>query len=208
MITPLIKGDQWKLITSNKIHLSPEPPFPNSTAYTIKINNGTTSIMNDSFTKEFLYSFTTTMIHIVQRYPSGGLQTISPVLFLAFDQTIEPKEIINVIKCELGKSKKSHPLTMLSSNRAMLEYPVIRPFIQNSNDNKWLALIPTKPFPYDTKVTITIGPNIPSAEGPVKSDIEDSFSFNTVPIFAVSSMFLFLLLNYPIPYLFFFFFRF
>ena len=193
-ITPSIgKPDQWKLVSPKQLVLIPDPPFPNSTSYTVKIPSGITSIMNDTLSKEFIYSFVTGLIRLLQKYPnpssntalSSAWTTINTVLFMSFDQQIDPKEISNLIRCE-AKGKKQ-ALTLLNPNRANLEYPVIRPLLQNTQDGKWLALIPTKPFPYDSKVTVSLGPGIPSLEGPVKSDFEESFSFQTVPIFAISN---------------------
>lgn len=47
----------------------------------------------------------------------------------------------------------------------------------------------SKKFPGNTKVTVTVGPGIPSAEGPDKSEATSSFSFTTEDDFAITSFY-------------------
>ena len=63
----------------------------------------------------------------------------------------------------------------------------LRKFIENSVEGYFILFTPTKPLPHGTSLTITIGPNIPSAEGSLVNEHERVFEVTTVDPFEVTS---------------------
>lgn len=157
MLTPELKNYQWKLISPFRLQLLTDPPLANSTSYTLKVPAGTTSTHQDVLQKDFLHSFSTPVIKLIQKWPFSGMQTPLPIIFMEFDQLIDVREILQLTTCRIGSSKKNYaPLTLLPPERATSDFPSIKPFVDSSEEGKWIAFMPSKPFPYDAKVTVTI----------------------------------------------------
>jgi len=52
-----------------------------------------------------------------------------------------------------------------------------------------MTFVCSRSLPYDSRITVSVGPNIPSKEGPIKQPQEETFSFKTVPVLAVSGLY-------------------
>ncbi len=104
------------------------------------------------------------------------MQPLNPTIFVAFDQLVDPQEILNITSVSVSKQKKYSGLTLVKEH----------PMMDTAEPGKWIAFTLTRTLPYDNKVVVSIGPNIASKEGPLKQISEESFSFFTVPVFAVA----------------------
>lgn len=79
----------------------------------------------------------------------------------------------------------SHPLPF--SLFSPLPHTFSYAFVRYSSYSVFFAFVLDQPFPFDTKVTVRIGPEIPSAEGPCRSPHTRSYAFTTIPKFSVVS---------------------
>ncbi|MBF0529774.1 MAG: hypothetical protein HQK55_11005, partial [Deltaproteobacteria bacterium] len=63
--------------------------------------------------------------------------------------------------------------------------PAMRDRVEQAGDGRWLAFRLDRKLPVDTQVAVTVGPNIPSAEGPLQTKFPYGFSFRTYGQFKV-----------------------
>jgi hypothetical protein len=108
------------------------------------------------------------------------------VFFLAFDQLIDLAEVAQVVTISIGKTKRYSSVVVCPPDRVGRDHPFLKQFIKNAQDGKWIAFTCSRPLPYDCKVTVSVGPNIPSKEGPLRQPAEEVFTFTTVPVFGVA----------------------
>ena len=73
---------------------------------------------------------------------------------------------------------KTFDLALLSDEEAKA-HEVVGSLVAQAQDGRWLAFKTTEPLPADAQVNVTVGPGVPSAEGPLKSAAAESFSFRT-----------------------------
>ncbi|MEZ4677679.1 MAG: hypothetical protein R2932_26035 [Caldilineaceae bacterium] len=67
----------------------------------------------------------------------------------------------------------------LATDEEIAADPTISNLIKQTLEKRWLVLRAEEDFPTETTVTVNIGPNTPSAEGPLTTTAPQSFSFTT-----------------------------
>ncbi len=146
-----------------------------------QVKGGTPSVLDDFLESNYTYTFNSETILLTKSYPMGGSHGLSPIMFASFDQKVDPIELSKVIKCfvhgPLGIKKLHGGVTLLNKDDEMKKHGL--------NPENGVVFTTAKPFPYDSMITVQIGPSIPSVEGSLLSPITYTFSFNTIPPFAV-----------------------
>jgi hypothetical protein len=125
--------------------------------------SGIASAFNDPIAKNFSEEFSTPTLLITHSYPSSDtVQPLTPAILFAFNQIIDPNEVIKVIKLTSGKLRKSQTLSILPPQQIPSDFPQLHAFITSHalENNKWISLIPSSPLSYETKCTVTIGPKV------------------------------------------------
>jgi hypothetical protein len=56
--------------------------------------------------------------------------------------------------------KKSHPLQVLPNSDGLVDPLVAKKLSPEIKDGKWMVFTVVKPLPYDTEVTVKVGPNV------------------------------------------------
>lgn len=116
----------------------------------------------------------------------GTMVDRKPTIVVAFDQKIIPSEVLSVITCVSetpGVGKQKHKLVLSD---------YVNPSQDPANDSQWpkaqsICFNSETEFPFNSKITITVGPKIKSQEGPLLSADKYSYSFDfqIVPDFIV-----------------------
>ncbi len=150
--------------------------LPKATEYRVSIPAGTKSTTGGTLAKAVTWSFTTPTPTVVTVYPSDIPQTTNPLFFIAFDQRIDPAAMLKAIHVQAGSRNVSLKLAGADDVQADQQVSMLA---KNALDGRWLAFKAQEPLPTDTQVSVTIGPNTPSAEGPLTSGITESYSFHT-----------------------------
>ncbi len=150
--------------------------FPMATVYTATIPAGTQSAVGGELAETVTWTFSTPAPTAVTLYPTYGPQARDPLLFVAFDQRIDPAAVLATITASAGG--QSVPLRLATQDEVAADANVSA-YSQYAGEGRWLAFKAEQPFPGDTTVTINIGPGTPSAEGPLTTKDVQSFSFQT-----------------------------
>src|SRR5690606_1802969 len=123
-----------------------------------------------------VFTFTTPAPRLEYTFPVGGPQPVDPLLFIRFDQAIDPAAVLETIQVTAGG--ETFPIR-LANQTELAASRQIQGFIRASDEARWIAFRSETPFPNDTTVTINVGPGTPSAEGPLTTSEVQSYSFTT-----------------------------
>jgi len=178
-ITPALPG-VWKWLGTKTLTFEYESAeidrFPKATEYTVEIPAGTTSATGGELAETVTWTFRTPPPKLEYTYPSGGPQPLNPLIFVSFDQQIDPAAVLETISVTAGGEEYA---VQLATDEAVAAAPHVSRLAKQVLAGRWLAFRAEQEFPAGTTVTVNIGPNTPSAEGPLTTDAVQSFSFTT-----------------------------
>jgi len=150
--------------------------LPKATKYHVTIPAGTKSVNGGILAEMVTWTFRTPPPKVVTAYPDSSPQPLDPILFIAFDQRIDPAAVLKRIEVTAG----SQPVNIvLASQTEIDENERVSQLIKDSPEGRWLAFLATEPFPTETNISVTIGVGTPSVEGPLTTTEVQSFGFST-----------------------------
>ena len=117
-------------------------------------------------------------VQMVDSYPMYQPQPVEPVIFIAFDQLIEPTAVLPTI--QVTANGDAQTMRLATEDEIAADEQVSR-MVSYSREGYWKALYPERPLPTDSEIIVTIGPDTPSAEGPRLTTDPQSFTFYTYP---------------------------
>jgi alpha-2-macroglobulin len=150
--------------------------FPKATIYTVTVPAGTRSAIGGELAEDVTWTFRTPPPALEYTYPTGGPQPTDPLLFIRFDQGIQPDAVLETITVTAGG--QTFPIR-LANQEELAAVRQVQNLIANSREDRWIAFRSEEDFPNDTTVTVNVGPGTPSAEGPLTTETVQSYSFTT-----------------------------
>jgi len=167
---------KWRWVGTKTLMFEPVTRFAMATEYTVIVPAGTESANGVALEEAVRWSFSTPPATVTSTYPSGGPHSRTPVIVLTFDQRIDPVAVMSTVS--LSAEGKSYALSRLTL-AGLGDDDGARRMAERAGEGRWLALKADNELPYDTTVTINVGPGTPSAEGPRVTEAVQSFSFTT-----------------------------
>ena len=150
--------------------------FPMATNFTAEIPAGTTSATGNELAETVTWDFSTPAPIMSFYSPNYGPQARDTLIFVGFDQLIDPDAVLETISVTAGGSEYA---VALASAEDVEANEGIKALAQRVGEGRWLAFRATEEFPADTTVVVNVGPGTPSAEGPRTTESVQSFSFTT-----------------------------
>lgn len=150
--------------------------LPKATTYRVTVPAGTQSQLGNRLEKDFVFSFSTPPPTVVQTYPTDQAQPRQPLFFVAFDQRIEPAKVLETIQVYAENQRID---LRLATEAEIQADAVVKQLAKSALEGRWLAFKATQPLPAAAQVNVTIGPAVPSAEGPLRSTQAQTYSFST-----------------------------
>ena len=150
--------------------------LPKATSYTVTVPAGTKSESGAVLSTPVSWKFSTPPPVVVTMFPQGIPQPLQPLIFIGFDQRIDPAAVLKTIQLYAGNA--SFELRLATEDEISEDTQISR-FVENAQQGRWLVFKAVKPFPADTSVSITVGPGTPSAEGPLVTTSAQSYGFTT-----------------------------
>jgi uncharacterized protein YfaS (alpha-2-macroglobulin family) len=150
--------------------------LPMATTYRLTIPAGTKSQTGGALAAAKTVTFQTPAVRLIDHWPSDGQpQPRDPLIWLAFDQRVDPEAVLKTGALTAGG--KTYALRRATdTERASVKELKWRREIPQE---RTVALKPAQPLPTGTGVTVQIGPGTSSLEGPRKTDSPQSVSFQT-----------------------------
>ena len=180
-IDPGVPGS-WRWLGTRTLNFQSDSEdidrLPMATAYQVTIPEGVESVSGERLEEAVQFTFQTPPPTLQTYYPSQGPQPLDPLLFASFDQRIEPEAVLDTIRVSAGG--QVIPVRLAKEEEIKEDERVSR-MVDDAMEGRWLAFRSQEPLPADTTITVDIGPGTPSAEGPLKTESGQGFSFYTYP---------------------------
>ncbi|MEO6391581.1 MAG: Ig-like domain-containing protein, partial [Pyrinomonadaceae bacterium] len=184
-LSPLPPG-KWRWIGTKTILFDPDfagGRFPMATEFKVTVPAGTRSATGGILGAAKTWSFKTPAPIVQNKYPLNGPTRRDTLMFVSFDQAINPVAVLPTIKVSAG----GRPIaTRLATEAEISSNPAIKSLAAQAQKGRWLAFRAIDAsgntqdaLPSAASISVNIGPRVPSAEGPLTSEKPDGFSFAT-----------------------------
>jgi uncharacterized protein YfaS (alpha-2-macroglobulin family) len=168
---------KWRWVGTKTLMFEPIERFPMATRYEVTVPKGTKSAVGTTLAAEEKWSFTTPTPTLQTSYPVDQPTRRQPLVFVSFDQRIDPAAVAATIKVRSGK--KTELGVRLAKPEEIEADEIVSQLVAQAQEERWLAFVPVSPLPADSPATVAIGPGTPSAEGPLTTTAAQKFSFRT-----------------------------
>ncbi|MCK5793647.1 MAG: hypothetical protein KAH12_03010, partial [Anaerolineales bacterium] len=178
-VTPLIPGS-WRWLGTRTLNFLSDSDLydrlPMATEFLVTIPAGIQSAVGKTLQDTVQFRFSTPPPIMEDYYPSYGPQPLEPLFFISFDQRIDPSAVIDHIQVTAGNL----PVQIkLATQEEIQEDEYVSRRIDYAEEGRWLAFRALEPLPADTGISIVIKAGTPSAEGPLVTEYDQSYSFST-----------------------------
>ncbi|MBI5294761.1 MAG: hypothetical protein HY869_04740 [Chloroflexi bacterium] len=178
-ITPALPGT-WRWLGTRTLTFEYDSTqidrLPKATEYQVTVPAGTKSPGGGDLAEAVTWTFSTPAPRMVSSYPNSSPQRLDPVFVVIFDQRIDPLSVLPTLRVDAG----GREVKLILADQADLERDEqAGQWVQNAPEGRWIAFRAVESFPADTAITVNIGPNTPSAEGPRVTQDVQTFGFST-----------------------------
>ena len=181
-LTPDLPGT-WQWISPQTLRFEFDSEavdrLPMATEFVAEVPAGTVSATGNELPETVRWTFSTPPVQMVNSYPPEyEPQPLEPIIFIAFDQLIEPDAVLAAL--HLTADGDAQDIRLATAEEIEADDRVSS-LVANAREGYWLAVRAERPLPADARINVTIGPNTPSAEGPRVNPETQSFRFDTYP---------------------------
>jgi len=178
---------KWRWLGTRTLIFDPQERFPMATTYVVTIPAGTRAANGSTLTTEKSWGFTTAAPTVKTSYPtSNSTQPRDALMFIEFDQRIDPVAVLPAIRISSGdRSFKARLATADEVKQAIARDPEGTAPLRQAND-RWLAFRAVDAFPAESRIKVSLIAGTPSAEGPNLTQKSHDFSFSTYGPFTVT----------------------
>ncbi|HEX6279412.1 MAG TPA: alpha-2-macroglobulin family protein, partial [Pyrinomonadaceae bacterium] len=180
-MTPNVEG-RWRWLGTKTLMFDTDKRYPMATRFTVRIPAGTKSAVGPVLQKDVAWSFTTPAPKVEQFIPQGQTVRRNALMFLRFDQAINPDALIRTITVSGGRKL---PIRLATQPEIDAD-PSISYASKQSQPGRWIAFRAVNAdgstenaLPPASGISVTVEKGAPSAEGPLTTTAPQSYSFNT-----------------------------
>ncbi|MBD0372577.1 MAG: Ig-like domain-containing protein [Pyrinomonadaceae bacterium] len=182
-LTPQPPG-RWRWVGTKTLLFVPEGRFPMATEYSVSVPAGTKDAAGRTLATAKTWRFATPPPQVKNSYPAGDSVTRDTLMFVEFDQRINPATVLGTIKVTAGAGANLTP--RLATPAEIEADETVKKLAGAAEKGRWLAFRVVdkngdtrSALPGDSSINVLIGPGTPSAEGPRRTTVQQSFSFRT-----------------------------
>ncbi len=180
-LSPAAEG-KWRWLGTKTLMFDTTTRFRMATKYTATVPAGTKSATGQVLDKAVEWSFTTPPPKVVSMYPQNQTTRRDSVMFLSFDQEINPSAVLeNLTVSANGKPLQTRLLTEDEIKSGSVAY-----YASQAEKNRWLAFRAVNSeggiedaLPGDSAIQVSVNKGTPSAEGPLTTTAAQSYSYRT-----------------------------
>ena len=169
-ITPPLPG-RWQWIGTRTLRFEHDQEIfdrlPMATSYVVEIPEGTESASGGELAETFRFEFETPPPSLVRLIPDHSSLELQPLFLATFDQRVEPSAVLDAIT--LSADGQGREIRLASAAEIQGDELIGRQ-AGRALEGTWVAFRPVVPFEPDSSIRITVGPHVPSAEGPNTSE--------------------------------------
>lgn len=181
-LSPQVEG-KWRWLGTKTLMFDTTKRFPMATKFTARVPAGTKSANGQVLGKDVTWTFTTPPPKVEQMIPANQIVRRDAMMFISFDQEINPEAVIKTISVT-GHGKRL-PIR-LATQEEIDRDGSISYYSKQAQPKRWLAFrainsdgSTENALPSASSIGVTVGVGTPSAEGPLTTQKAQSYSFNT-----------------------------
>lgn len=187
-LTPQVEG-RWRWLGTRTLMFDTTKRFPMATKFTARVPAGTKSATGQVLQKDFIWTFTTPPPKVEQMIPQNQTVRRDALMFLRFDQAINPEAVLPKISVNGRKVQ-----LRLATKDEIDRDGNIASGSQSSQPGRWMAFrainadgSTENALPAASAISVVVDAGTPSAEGPLTTTKLQSFGFNTFGPFKYNS---------------------
>jgi uncharacterized protein YfaS (alpha-2-macroglobulin family) len=181
-LTPQVDG-RWRWLGTKTLMFDTTKRFPQATKFTVRVPVGTKAINGQVLSKDVTWTFTTPPPKVEQMYPQNQTVRRNALVYLSFDQDIDPEAVLRTTTLTAGGRKLQ---TRLATQQEIDSDGTISYYAKQAQPHRWMVLraitgngATENAMPGASTITVTVEKGTPSAEGPLRTNAAQSFTFNT-----------------------------
>jgi len=176
-LEPQPENGRWRWLGTKTLVFEGKSRLPGATRYRATVPGDAVSVSGSPLGRDFSWSFATPPAQATAFYPqSGATQFRDTAMAIAFDQKIDPAAILQHIQISADGAAVS--VRSLETAEAEAD-PAIKAMLERYGPERCVAFKATGPLPYDAQIQAIVPPGLPSAEGPLRSQKAQTYSFRT-----------------------------
>ncbi|HWS88172.1 MAG TPA: DUF6049 family protein [Pyrinomonadaceae bacterium] len=169
-LSPQAAG-RWRWLGTKTLIFDPEGGrLPMATEYTV-------TVPGRAGLAPATWKFATPAPKLVGKYPENVSARRDGVVFVEFDQRVEPAAVLRGLK--LQPAGGAAVAVRLATEDEINRDENVKRLAASAVQGRWVALRAVSALPPNTAVTVTVGAGTPSAEGPRTTTSAQSFAFST-----------------------------
>lgn len=181
-LTPEVKG-KWRWLGTNTLMFDAETRFPMATKFSVKVPKGTKSAIGGNLAKDFTWTFTTPPPKVEAFAPKTQNEGIYPehaIIAAKFNQEIEANAVLPKVRVLAnGKQFPVKAVEVQGNYTSVQQLGEFRP-------KYTIAFQTIETLPMNSEIKVIFDKGLPSAEGSIFSETEQSFSFKTMGEFKLA----------------------
>lgn len=185
-ISPTPPGvGQWSLTGKDTLVFRTNEDWRISTQYSVTVPAGSKGILDSPSDNDHVFRFNTPTLRITDFYPKNNSTfSLRQVIFVSFDQRVSPEAVLAACRLQFGKSA-FFDLELAPQSEIPKNSPIAQ-LISGKEEGKWIIFRSVTKLPYSTSGTLSIGPDILSAEGSFPSPDHRKISIRSASKFSPS----------------------
>ncbi|HTK26585.1 MAG TPA: MG2 domain-containing protein, partial [Pyrinomonadaceae bacterium] len=181
-LSPQVEG-RWRWLGTKTLMFDTTKRFPMATKFTARVPAGTKSANGQVLQKDFVWNFTTPPPTLEQMIPANQTVRRDALMFVSFDQAINPEAVLRTINVAAGGRRLA---TRLATQAEVDADGSIGYYAKQAQPGRWLAFrainadgSTANAMPAASQITVTVEKGTPSAEGPLTTPKAQGYSFQT-----------------------------
>jgi len=175
---------KWRWIGAKTVLFEPEHRFPMATSYSVEVPAGVKSAVGETLKSAKTWTFATPPPTVKTSYPQSGPRRRDQIMFVEFDQKVDPSAVLSKIRVGSGRSDLK---TRLASQSEIDSDEEIARLAKSAQEGRWLAFRATSDapdgislaLPAASTISVSISAGTPSLEGPLVTTKQQGFAFQT-----------------------------
>jgi uncharacterized protein YfaS (alpha-2-macroglobulin family) len=181
-LTPEVPG-RWRWLGTKTLMFDTDKRFPMATKFTARVPAGTKSATGQALTKDVTWTFTTPPPKVEQMYPANQTVKRDALMYVQFDQAITPEAVLRTIAVTAqGRRLQIRIATQDEINAdSTISY-----YTKQAQPGRWFVLRALNSdggvenaLPGASAINVNVQKGTPSAEGPLTTTADQTFSFQT-----------------------------
>lgn len=181
-LSPQVEG-RWRWLGTKTLMFDTDKRFPMATKFTARVPAGTKSATGQVLAKDVTWTFTTPPPKVEQMFPQNQVTRRDALIYLSFDQAVDPAVVLGTISVSAGGRKIA---TRLATQEEIDRDSTINYYSKQAQPTRWLAFRAVSTdgstenaLPPASTITVSVNAGTPSAEGPLRTQKAQSYSFTT-----------------------------